>query len=97
MYEAAVTGASRAVREAVAGVRFLNDRGTGRVTVSEVARHLGVSTMAISRSARTATKHGWLVNRETRKGYPADLAPGEPLPVLTGLPSPSELTAPSGP
>jgi len=70
MYEAAVTGTSRAVRDTVEGVRFLNDRGTGRVTVSEVARHLGVSTMAISRSARTATKHGWLVHREARKGYP---------------------------
>jgi hypothetical protein len=70
MYEAAVTGASRAVRATVEGVSFLKEHGTARVTVSELARHLAVSNMATSRSARTATKHGWLVNTETRKGTP---------------------------
>ena len=92
MYEAAVTGASRAVRATVEGVRLLKDHGTARVTVSELARHLGVSNMAVSRSVRTATKHGWLINTETRKGYPADLAVGEPLPARTGLPSPDEIS-----
>ena len=92
MYEAAVTGASRAVRATVEGVRSLKDCGTTRVTVSELARHLGVSTMAVSRSARTATRHGWLVNTETRKGHHADLAIGEPLPARTGLPSPDEVS-----
>lgn len=48
--------------------------------------------MAISRSVRTATKHGWLINTETRKGYPADLAIGEPLPSRTGLPPPDEIS-----
>jgi hypothetical protein len=52
--------------------------------------------MAVSRSVRTATKHGWLINTESRKGYPADLAIGEPLPARTGLPSPDELSAELG-
>ena len=33
-----------------------------------------------------AIKQGWLVNREQRKSYPADYAPGEPMPETEGLP-----------
>lgn len=40
----------------------------------------------VTRRATRAIKQGWLVNREQRKSYPADYAPGEPMPETEGLP-----------
>jgi hypothetical protein len=38
-------------------------------------------------------KAGWLVNKELRKHYPADLTLGEPLPETNGLPELDNLDA----
>ncbi len=91
MYEATVTGASKGVREAVEAVRTLLKKTDGPVTVTMVAKHLGINKMAASRRVHVAIKNEWLINKEERKGYPAILEIGEPLPTRTGLPHPDTL------
>jgi hypothetical protein len=46
--------------------------------------------MAALRRSKKAMKEGWIINRELRKGYPADFAIGEPMPDVEGLPILSE-------
>jgi hypothetical protein len=84
MYEFTITGASEGVRQVVEAVKELG----GGVTAAAVARHLGVGKNTAWRRARTALAHGWLINRESRKSYPAVLELGEPLPDRVGLPPP---------
>ena len=91
MYEATVTGASEAIRQAVEAVSMLKGERRSSVTVTEAANRLGISKMAVSRRVKAAIKNGWLVNAENRRGFPADLRLGEPLPERIGLPSPQEL------
>jgi hypothetical protein len=93
MYEASVSGATERVRDLVEAVDTVKAQGTETVTVTQLASHLGVTKMAASRGVKAACAHGWLVNNETRKGYPARLVVGEPLPDRTGLPAPKSLAA----
>ena len=91
MYEASVTGATERVRDLVQAVGKLNGSGGDGVTVTQAAKHLVIHKVAASRAVRTACTHGWLVNNEKRRGYPASLVLGEPLPDRTGLPAPQVL------
>jgi len=96
MYEGTVTGVSGALREVVLAVEGLQHAGDGTVSVTDVALHLGITKMAASRRVKAALTNGWLVNDESRRGYPFKLKVGEPLPERTGLPAPGTLTACNG-
>lgn len=92
MYESTVTGASEGVRDVVKAVAELIAKGGGdRITLSLVATHLTISKATASRHIKRALRNGWLVNNETRKYHPFDLALGEPLPDHKGLPDPDSL------
>jgi len=90
---AAGEGASKNVLETVAGVaQLLGGREEGAtVSVSELAHHLGLSKDATSKRVGRALAGGWLVNEEDRRGRPARLRLGEPLPPEVGLPTPDQL------
>lgn len=69
------------VKETVDGVRDLLVRNEAGVTVTDLANHLEISKGAASRRKDVAIRRGFLVNAEMRKGYPARLQLGEPVPV----------------
>lgn len=96
MYEATVTGATERVRDLVEAVGKLNGAGGAGVSVTQVANHLAILKMAASRAVKTACAHVWLVNNEKRRGYPASLVLGEPLPERAGLPAPKSLETCNG-
>jgi hypothetical protein len=86
MYVDSSSGATSGVRALVEAVKALGKGNGERITNSTLAKHLGIGIMRTSRLAKRAIKQGWLVNREQRKSYPADYAPGEPMPEVEGLP-----------
>ena len=88
MYVDTTTGINSEIRKLVGAVEELNaSRGDGdSVSVTKLSRCLGISKMAASRRAHKAMSQDWIVNREQRKGYPADYIPGEPMPDADGLP-----------
>ena len=59
--------------------------------MSELAKRLDLPKKSAARHVNKALRGGWLVNAETRKGYPFQLSLGEPLPPMGGLPLPVEL------
>jgi hypothetical protein len=87
MYETTITGASIAVREVVQAVFEIGEN----CTAADLASHLTVNKSTAWRRARAAIRNGWLINTETRKGYPASLKLGDQLPEKIGLPSPERL------
>jgi len=93
MYIDNSTGATPEVRKLVEAVSKLHKaRSQGeKITVTKLALHLHISNMAASRRSRRALKEDWLINRESRKGYPADLALGEPMPKVEGLPTAEDI------
>lgn len=92
MYEATVSGATDAMRQTVNTATALYQRdGNEPVSVTDVAKGLKIHKTTALRRVRAALRAGWLVNAEQRKGYPAKLQPGEPLPERAGLPNPEEL------
>lgn len=88
MYVDSTTGANNVIRKLVGAVIELNAcRGENDlVSVTRLAKYLVISKMAASRRAHKAVTQDWIVNREQRKGYPADYVPGEPMPEVEGLP-----------
>ncbi|MFC1902348.1 hypothetical protein ACFLX3_05445 [Chloroflexota bacterium] len=88
MYINSNTGANNEIRKLVEAVKTLDASWTEgeRITVTKLATYLDTSKMAASRRAKKALKEGWLLNRESRRGYPADFAIGEPMPETEGLP-----------
>lgn len=93
MYQSSVSGgASAAVRATVAAVARLRAEGVERITMTELAGKLRLTHQATSKRVATARRLRWLVNQETRRGHPADLDIGEPLPDVSGLPAPGALT-----
>jgi len=88
MYVDSSTGATSELRTLVEAVIELDAiRGDGKqITNTTLAKHLGTGVTQARRRAMRAIKQGWLVNREQRKSYPADYAPGEPMPETEGLP-----------
>lgn len=94
MYAATISGADQRIRAAVEAVSaLLGEQGrVGGITVTQVARRLGISVPAASARLRTAIAQGWVVNEETTRGRPWRLHVGEALPEPVGLPHPDSLT-----
>jgi hypothetical protein len=88
MYVDSSTGATNEMRKLVETVTSLDaNRAEGeRITNSLLAQKTGTNAKQVLRRARKAILAGWLVNKEQRKSYPADYAPGEPMPETEGLP-----------
>jgi hypothetical protein len=88
MYVDSSSGATIEVRKLVEIVTSLDaSRAEGeRITNSLLAQKTGTNAKQVLRRARKAIQAGWLVNKEQRKSYPADYAPGEPMPEVEGLP-----------
>jgi hypothetical protein len=79
------------VRQTVDAVAALNK---GEVSLGQLATKLGLDKSVVSRRLRQATELDYLVNRETRRGRPARLDLGDPMPEeVQVLPAPSELAA----
>lgn len=92
MFEATISKATKEIRETVAAVKeMLTSREP--VTATTLAAKLGIDRGTASRRVQAAIRQGWLRNRQTKKGQPWDLAPGEPLPEETDLPSPAEVSS----
>jgi hypothetical protein len=88
MYATSTDDVGRPIREtvrAVAELPALLQPGM-RVTVDFVARHLRVNKSTASRRVADAERDGWIINRETRRGHPADLTLGARLQDTLGLP-----------
>jgi hypothetical protein len=88
MYATSTDDVGRSIREtvrAVAEVPGLVKPGMP-VTVDFVARQLRVHKSTASRRVAEAVREGWLVNRETRPGHPANLELGNRLQDTSGLP-----------
>jgi hypothetical protein len=88
MYIDSSTGATSDMRKLVEAVIAFHTSRTGgeQITNTRLAKHLAIGIKQAERRAKKAIKLGWLVNREQRRSYPADYAPGEPLPDIEGLP-----------
>lgn len=88
MYIDSSTGATSDVRKLVEAATALDASRPdgGRITNTAIAKKLGIGLKQAERRAKKAIKLGWLINREQRKSYPADYAPGEPMPETEGLP-----------
>jgi hypothetical protein len=88
LYAASTDDVGRPIREVVRAVAELPAilKPGIPVTVDFVARHLGVHKSNASRRLANAERDGWIVNRETRRGCPANLALGRSLPGRPGLP-----------
>ncbi len=88
MYIDSSIGVTNDIRKLVEAVITLdiNRRGGEQITNTTLAKHLSIGVVQVTRRARKALKLGWLVNREQRKYHSADYAPGEPMPVVEGLP-----------
>jgi hypothetical protein len=88
MYIDSSMGITSEIKALVGAVQTLDaNRVEGeRITVTRLSDYLQIGKMAVSRRARRALKEGWLLNRESRKGYPADYTPSEPMPEVDGLP-----------
>ena len=71
-----------AVRETVDAVRAL---GTENVTVQQIATQLRLDKSSAWRRVQRALDDGFLRNREERKGRPARLEMGDPLPADAGI------------
>ena len=90
MFEATLTGATKELRATVQAVEAMLDKGEP-ITATSLSGRLGINRGTASRRVAAAIKRGWLINRETRRGQPWDLALGEPLPDQEGLPTPDEV------
>ena len=89
IYSASVTGLSEGVTNLVTKVEELRkENGDQRITYAVLERELGVDRSLIRRRVNAAVRNGWLINQETRKGYQADLIPGELMPEKSGLSHP---------
>ncbi len=78
------------LREAVEAVAATG----GGVSYPQLAERLKLSRSGAWRRARAALKAGYLANAEERRGYPAKLVIGDPLPqVRPVLPAPEDLFA----
>lgn len=67
------------------------------VTVDFVARHMKIHKSNASRHVAAAVADGWLINRQSRRGRPANLILGNQLPSMARLPDPESLGAPEVP
>ncbi|GEM_PF-2463681 len=76
------------VVETVAAVAVLAETHAGGVTSAQLGESLGLDKSAARRRGKVAVTRGYLKNLEDRKGKPARLLPGDPLPgEVTILPT----------
>ncbi len=75
---------STTVRETVATVRRLIEESADGVSVTAVARTLGIDKGSASRRVKRAIRGGYVVRAEERPGRASRLAIGEPLPEEAG-------------
>jgi hypothetical protein len=80
-------GITRDVRMVVKAVAKLREKAELSVTYDQVAKHLEWNKMKSRRKAAIAIKHGWIVNRQDKRGQPADLVIGDPMPNDRALPN----------
>jgi hypothetical protein len=80
-------------RETVAAVKMLLEVPDKEdASLAEIQKVLNLDKSATSRRVADAKSNGYLVNNETRKGRPARIALGEPMPAKTEiLPTPKRL------
>jgi len=84
--EATVPGTARETVDAVVALK--------EVSLGELAAKLSLDKSVTSRRLREATARGYLVNLETRRGRPARIVLGDPMPEMVKLlPEPGELDA----
>jgi hypothetical protein len=95
MYESSLSGATKEMRNIVEEVNKINKEYKGPIRVEDIRNRLGFTKTQAHRYVKRAIDAGFLINRETRKSYPYNIAVGEPLPVQSGLPAP-ELLATMG-
>ena len=76
---------SPAIRETVEAIGRILATGSEEVSISQLAHALGLDKSAVSRRAAAAVQQGFLWNREDRKGRPARLCLGEPIPAAIGI------------
>ena len=80
------------VRETVERRRFLVASGESEVSQADLRSRLKLDKSAISRRVAEALDRGYLRNLEDKKGRPARLIMGDPLPdELDVLPTPERL------
>ena len=85
---------SDATRDTIAAVATLASEAANGVSVTAVAGKLKLDKSAASRRVQEAITRGFIRNEEDRKGHPARLTIGDPLPEETEvLPSPCRLKA----
>lgn len=86
---------SPTVRQTVQAVTTLVQDGLGNpVTISQVAKELGLDSSSAYRRVKVAEGLGYVVNQETRSRQPAKLVVGEPMPGEAHvLPTPQALAA----
>jgi hypothetical protein len=80
------------VRETVDTLRYLHAEESEPITIVDLAQELKLDKSAAWRRVRTAMDRGYLKNLEDRRGRPARLVPGDPLPDdIEILPAPERL------
>jgi hypothetical protein len=80
------------VRETVGAVKDILSGGKDEATQADIRKILKLDKSVVSRRVSAALDAGFLRNLEDRKGRPARLIPGEPLPAnLEILPEPDRL------
>jgi hypothetical protein len=85
------------IRETVRGVKELDTPVDPGINITAVAKALGIDRLAASRRVRAAIEDGYLTNLEERKGRPARITLGDPLPEERAvLPHPDALAAERG-
>ena len=84
---------SEIVRETVEAVSELTSGVVGAtVSITQLAAHLNIDKAAVSRRARVARGHGYLLDLQEKRGMPSKLTLGDPLPEEAPvLPSPDSL------
>ncbi len=87
--------ASRSDIEIVREVkRALKESQNDSISMTELAKRLGVDKATVSRNLESPISKGYIVNKETRKGKPAKLTIGKPIEEdIRILPSPKKLWA----
>jgi hypothetical protein len=83
---------SATIRETVAAVKELDDPTDPGIKVTALAGVLGIDKSSALRRVRVAIEDGYLINLEERKGRPARITLGDPLPAERAvLPHPDAL------
>lgn len=83
---------SQTIRETVNAVGTIIESGKPHATVQQLATVLKIDKSSASRRYGVAKNRGYLVNNENKKGKPAQIVLGDPLPEdVTILPYPEDL------